>query len=145
MCHLGRNYTARKQLRTTRLKLEFDVLGAWTLTSDRNAFGFSDDKLHSILADTNAIAALYLFLATQLIGARVIPRCTFTAVINCLPKKPIAKITVVLHPPCVTTALTGEPGGLFLLSQPHRVEPEILKSLGHTLESWTFYVFAFQS
>ena len=112
-----------------KLKLEFDALGSYIQTSRRDAFGVPDSKIMLIATDARNIAALPVSRDTKtlLIGARVLPKCTFSAAINQLPVKAMSKISGAI----VSSLWHKKPHWrarwlvFGLLSQPHRVEPEI--------------------
>ena len=132
----GTTTAARKRIKKAfpnmKLALEFDLLGTLILTSKRDAFHFTDDKVQAILADARNIAALPITRVTkeQVIAARVVPKCCFTSSINCLPKKVVSKISTAV----VSSLWYRRPHWrarwlvFGLLSQPHRVEPEIARA-----------------
>ena len=127
----GSSTEARKCIKhlfpNMRFALELEVLGVHVQTSFRNASHFSDDKLAKIIADVRNIACLPISIAqkAKIIGAKVIPQCTYNAAINQIPARALARIQGEI----VTTLWNNRPHwrAKFLvfafLCKPHRVEP----------------------
>ena len=114
------------------LQETIDVLGTKIYTSQRNAFDFSEEKTHKILLDIRNIGALPLSrkIKAQLIGAKVIPQCSFASHLSKVPKTSLDKIQAE-----ITQVLWGNRPHwrakhlvLGFLAPPHRVDPFLARA-----------------
>ena len=138
----GTSTEARRDIKarfpTMLLKLEFDLLGTMIYTSNRKAYQFPESKVNTILLETKCIAALPIprQVKSTIITTKVIPKCTFTATVNCLPKKAIARISGAV----VTTVWYRRPMWrarwlvFCFLANPHRIEPELARAYSGILD-----------
>ena len=119
-----------------------DVLGTKLYTSQRNSFEFPEEKTHKILLDIRNIGALPLprKIKSQLLGAKVIPQCSYAAHITKIPKAVLDKIQAE-----ITQALWGNRPHwrakhlvLGFLAQPHRVDPYIARAYSAVLDFMRF-------
>ena len=119
-----------------------DVLGTKIYTSQRNSFDFPEEKTLKILSDIRNIGALPLprKVKSQLLGAKVIPQCSFAAHITKIPKAVLDKIQAE-----ITQALWGNRPHwrakhlvLGFLAQPHRVDPYIARACSAILDFTRF-------
>ena len=127
----GSSSTARKEVKSLfpdmQCALEIEILGVHIQTSNRTAMHFSDDKTAKIIADVRNISCLPISCAqkAKIIGAKVIPQCTYNAAINMIPARALARIQGEI----VTSLWKNRPHwrAKFLvfafLCKPHRVEP----------------------
>ena len=127
---------AKMHFPNMQIKLEFDLLGSIMYTSRRSAYAFSEEKTAKIIADTRNISALPLPRAekAKLVGAKIIPQCTYTAGLSNMPKHSIGRIqTEIVHVlwqkrrPWRARWLV-----ITLLGQPHRIEPHFARAY-HTI------------
>ena len=127
----GTSTDARKCIKqlfpNMRFAFELEVLGVHIQTSFRTTSHFSEDKVAKIIADVKNIACLPITTAqkAKIIGAKVIPQCTYNAAINNISARALARIQGEI----VTTLWHNRPHwrAKFLvfafLCKPHRVEP----------------------
>ena len=134
---------AKSKFPQMTMKLEIDVLGSLIYTSHRNAYVFSDEKLAKIITDTRNIAALPLSRKdkTKILGAKVIPQCTYATSLANMPKTSIGKIqTEIVHvlwqrrPPWRARWLV-----LTFLGKPYRTEPHIARAYNAIMEFLRFF------
>ena len=130
------NSTGRKCIRLSfpdfMLQETIDVLGSKIYTSQRIAFDFPEEKTHKIVLDIRNIGALPLprKIKAQLLGAKVIPQCSFASHLSKVPKAALDKIQAE-----ITQVLWGKRPHwrakhlvLGFLAPPHRVDPYLARA-----------------
>ena len=127
----GSSSAARKAVKALfpamQCALEIEILGVHIQTSNRVAMHFPEEKIAKILADVRNISRLPVSVAqkAKVLGAKVLPQCTYNAAINMMPARALARIQGEI----VTTLWKNRPHwrAKFLvfafLCKPHRVEP----------------------
>ena len=130
------NSTGRQCIRLSfpdfMLQETIDVLGTKIYTSQRIAFDFPEEKTHKIILDIRNIGALPLprKIKAQLLGAKVIPQCSFASHLSKVPKAALDKIQAE-----ITQVLWGNRPHwrakhlvLGFLAPPHRVDPYLARA-----------------
>ena len=133
----------KKLFPKTTLKLEFDILGTTIYTSQRDVFAFPVDKAAKIIGDIKNIAALPIprHDKTHLIGMKILPQCTFTSGISCIPKLTVHKIQAEIVNTLWQNRTPWRSKWLVLtfLGQPHRIEPTYTRAYTALLDFLRYY------
>ena len=142
----GSTAAARKSVRSLfpqmQFALELEVLGVQIQTSDKLTTHFGEKKLAKIIADIKNIAVLPIPLRqkARLLGAKVIPQCSYVAALNQIPARMIARIQAEI----VNVFWHKRPHwrsrflALALLTQPHRVDPVCARHYNVILDCYRY-------
>ena len=128
----GTSNAARKKAKqlfpSMKIAKTFDVLGTWIRTANVPCKALDEAKVCKIVTDAKNISVLPVPMSAKslLVGAKVVPQCTYGAAINQIPRAVSSKLQSAI----ATAFWFRRPHWrnkmlLFgLLHKPHRVEPQ---------------------
>lgn len=134
--------TAKNFFPAMKFAFEVEVLGVNIRTSNKLSMHFSEAKCAKILADIQNIAALPLptSMKAKLLGAKVIPQCTYCPTLNHIPARQLSKLQGAIanvfwgkRPHWRSRFLV-----FALLTKPHGVEPVCARHYNVILDTLRF-------